>query len=109
MPNGRLLALLVVVVLCIAFTASPAMSATFAQCHSATTSPGVVSTGDFKDDNNTTTGDDDRWGEPGNGDPADEVGTDEGSDEEPGNNGKLMITAGGPLLRFLFGNWWFVL
>ncbi len=104
MPNGKLLALLVVVVLCIAFTASPAMSASPVLSGGATTSPSIVSTGDSRDDNSTTTGDDDRWGEPGGGNPADELGTGESGDEGPGNNGKAIVTPGRPLLRFLFGS-----
>lgn len=104
MHDGKLLALFVVVVLCIAFIASPAMAATPVLCHGATTSPSVLGIGDSKDQN-TTSGDDDRWGEPGGGEPEEEIGTGEDiNDGEPGGNGKAILP-GRPLLRFLFGNW----
>lgn len=100
----RHLALLVVVVLSIAFFAPPATSALPTQWCGATSCQCEVSTDDWKGDSSTT-GDDDRWGEPGSSDPSEDVGTEEdgGEDDEPGN-GKAF-EPGHMMFRLLLGNW----
>ncbi|MBD3347727.1 MAG: hypothetical protein GF400_00855 [Candidatus Eisenbacteria bacterium] len=109
MRNGRVLALLVVLVLSIVVAAPSAVSATRAVEHESSSPPGDVDSWTYKGDDNNASGDDDRWGIPGE-DGADEDlpaegedDEDSGGDERPWGQG---WSAGRVLLDwFLFGSW----
>lgn len=110
--NGRsLLALLVVLVLTVAFVAPSAMAVNHAMWRGGSSSAGDVFTGGWKADGGDTSGDDDRWGDPNDTDAETEVATDE--DTEEGEDGEedpdnppagKSIGPGRIMLRFLFGS-----
>ncbi len=105
MNNRKLLALLVVLVLSIAFSTPPAISATRAFWRGATSTPGEVNAWNWKGDGDTS-GDDDRWGDPNDNDPQDEVPADEDTPEEPPEEPpEKPVVPGRVLCVFLFGNW----
>jgi hypothetical protein len=106
MRNGRLLALLVVLVFCIAVTAPPALSATYRLEHRSLPAAGQVDSWNCKGEGGTQTVDDDRWGGPnGNGADSDvESGNGESEDDErPSIQGSSQWR--GLINFFLFGNW----
>ena len=112
--NGRsLLALLVVLVLTVAFVAPSAMAVNHAMWRGEYSSAGDVFTSSWKTDGNGSSGDDDRWGDPNDTDAETEVATDEDTDggvdpppdvppdEDPPAK---SMGPGRIMLRFLFGN-----
>lgn len=108
MITRRLLALLVVLVLSIAFLPTPAISAVPAQWRDASSTTGEVHTLTWKGENDSS-GDDDRWGVPSdvvvvNGVETDDEADDSGGDP-PYEPPPKSVGFGRIQLRFLFGNW----
>jgi len=106
MRSGRLLFLLVVLVLCIAVTAPPALSATVRTEHRSSIGSSDVQCWSGKGEGESATGDDDRWGGPNGNGAEEDMASDDGEDEEDERpSWQNPSVRRGLFSWFLFGRW----